>query len=125
MNPTAPMTPAEIVTDWFLTLLGQARATELLREEKTQRVLTYRQRKAAAKRLLRQRSASLAATDTTSDTPAPDADHMAALHAKGWTLRPAAKLAGVSFNHLHRVLRGERHSASLLRRIHALPHRQP
>jgi lambda repressor-like predicted transcriptional regulator len=44
----------------------------------------------------------------------------ALLRAKGWTLRPAAKELGVNFTHLHRVLRGERHSASLLRRVAAL-----
>ncbi len=43
------------------------------------------------------------------------------LREKGWTLRPAAKVLGVNFTHLHRVLRGDRHSASLLRRIHSLP----
>ncbi len=50
----------------------------------------------------------------------------AMLREKGWTLRPAAKVLGVNFTHLHRVLRGERHSASLLRRIANLPNnRQP
>lgn len=48
--------------------------------------------------------------------------------AKGWTLRQAAKRLGVQFTHLHRVLAGDRHSASLLRRVQALPvnpHRTP
>lgn len=48
---------------------------------------------------------------------------LAELRAKGWTLRPAAKHLGVNFTHLHRVLTGERHSASLLRKIAKLPHR--
>lgn len=43
------------------------------------------------------------------------------LREKGWTLRPAAKVLGVNFTHLHRVLRGDRHSASLLRRVAKLP----
>lgn len=43
------------------------------------------------------------------------------LRAKGWTLRPAAKLLGVNHVHLHYVLNGTRPSASLLRRVAALP----
>jgi hypothetical protein len=46
------------------------------------------------------------------------------LRAKGWTLRPAAKLLGVHFCHLHHVLHGNRESASLMRRVAALPNRK-
>jgi hypothetical protein len=45
------------------------------------------------------------------------------LRAKGWSYRAAAGELGVHWAHLIRVLRGERHSASLLRRISALPQR--
>lgn len=47
----------------------------------------------------------------------------AALRAKGWSYRAAAAELGVHWAHLIRVLRGERHSASLLRRVESLPHR--
>jgi hypothetical protein len=53
----------------------------------------------------------------------PTSDPKARLRAKGWTLRPAAALLGVHWTHLNRVLRGERHSASLLRRVESLPNR--
>ena len=39
----------------------------------------------------------------------------------GWTLRPAAKVLGVHWTHLHKVLSGERHSDSLIRRAASLP----
>jgi transcriptional regulator with XRE-family HTH domain len=45
------------------------------------------------------------------------------LKAKGYSLRTAAAALGVDFSHLHRVLKGERESASLLRRAQALPKR--
>lgn len=48
-------------------------------------------------------------------------DHRAILRAKGWTLRPASQVLGVHWTHLHKVLNGTRHSASLLRRIYDLP----
>ena len=50
------------------------------------------------------------------------------LRAKGWSLRPAAKMLGVSPTHLHYVVNGTRPSASLLRRVAnlpATPNRQP
>jgi hypothetical protein len=47
--------------------------------------------------------------------------NLATLRAKGWTLRPAAKLLGVNHVHLYYVLKGCRPSASLLRRVEALP----
>jgi lambda repressor-like predicted transcriptional regulator len=54
-------------------------------------------------------------------TPGPS--HLAILRAKGWTLRPAAKVAGVTATHLHQVLTGARHSRRLMAAIHALPNR--
>ena len=51
----------------------------------------------------------------------PKASLLKSLRAKGWTLRPAAKHLGVNFTHMHRVLTGERHSASLARKIENLP----
>lgn len=54
----------------------------------------------------------------------PAHSHSDALRAKGWTLRPAAKVLGVHWTHLQKVLTGSRHSAALLRRVEALPNRQ-
>lgn len=56
---------------------------------------------------------------TSKSTPTPAKADL--LRAKGWTLRPAAKLLGVNHVHLHYVLNGSRPSASLLRRIESLP----
>ena len=47
--------------------------------------------------------------------------HQAELRRKGWSLRAAGAALGVDFSHLHRVVTGQRHSASLLRRVSALP----
>lgn len=58
--------------------------------------------------------------------PANGPAHLAKLRAKGWTLRPAARLLGVSTTHLHAVLSGHRYSRSLLSRIAELPaNREP
>lgn len=67
------------------------------------------------------------AGELVSEPSVTSAEHqrLADLRAKGWTLRPAAKHLGVNFTHLHRVLTGERHSASLLRKIETLPARHP
>jgi len=43
------------------------------------------------------------------------------LRAKGWTQRRAASVLKVDHSHLNRVLRGDRHSESLLRRVAKLP----
>lgn len=48
----------------------------------------------------------------------------AALERKGWSQRAAARHLGVTFEHLNRVLNGHRESASLLRRVDALPDRK-
>lgn len=49
----------------------------------------------------------------------------AAFREKGWSYLAAGKALGVDFGHLRRVIRGERQSARLLSRIHALPVRKP
>lgn len=45
--------------------------------------------------------------------------------AKGWSYRSAGPELGVSFEHLARVMNGQRESASLLRRVERLPVRAP
>ena len=54
----------------------------------------------------------------------PAIPHLRILHSKGWTLRPAAAHLGVSFQHLHEVLRGSRASRSLAGRVAKLPVRK-
>lgn len=49
--------------------------------------------------------------------------HLAELRAKGWTLRPAARELGVTFNHLNEVLRGRRESRRILAAVKTLPDR--
>jgi hypothetical protein len=110
------MNPAMILFDWFLRAIGEARATELLLEEKTQRTLVRRQRKAAARQLRRQRAARKELSEPSEPSPG-----LAQLRAKGWTLRPAAKVLGVTATHLHQVLLGARQSRSLSARVAALP----
>lgn len=43
------------------------------------------------------------------------------MKAKGWSLRTAAPVLGVHFTHIQKVLAGERHSQSLVKRIAGLP----
>lgn len=47
-----------------------------------------------------------------------------AMKNKGWSYRTAAVFLGVTYQHICLVLTEERQSKSLLRRIHALPHRR-
>lgn len=47
------------------------------------------------------------------------------LRKKGWSLRTAADRLGCHWTHLHRVIKGERESASLAIRIKDLPRRNP
>ena len=56
--------------------------------------------------------------------PSHGPEHLAELRSKGWTIRPAARLLGVSSTHLYLVLRGRRHSRRLLDRISTLPNRK-
>lgn len=46
------------------------------------------------------------------------------LYAKGWTIRQAARKLNVSYSHLAYVLRGERVSVSLIKKLRALPKRK-
>lgn len=109
------MTAAIILCDWFLRVIGEARATELLQEEKLQRTLVRRQRKTAARKLRRQRTARADESDLSApDSGEPD---LAELRSKGWTIRPAARQLGVSSTHLYLVLRGKRQSRSLMQRF--------
>jgi hypothetical protein len=61
----------------------------------------------------------MATTKTTTKIP-----HLRGLHAKGWTLRTAAPMLGVTAQHLNEVLRGRRHSRSLLSRLASMPVRK-
>ena len=47
-----------------------------------------------------------------------------ALAAKGWTQEAAAAEAGVSYEHLNRVLNGHRISGRLLAKLESLPARE-
>lgn len=47
------------------------------------------------------------------------------LRARGWTISQAAKALKRSRNHVATVLRGERHSAALERKLRELPLRTP
>lgn len=48
----------------------------------------------------------------------------ARLRKRGWSQRAAAREAGVSFEHLNRVLNGHRESKRLLKDLEALPARK-
>lgn len=57
--------------------------------------------------------------------PAPANKYKRILKERGWSYRTAAPVLGVQFSHLFRVLKGERKSSALLKRIEQIHHRNP